>query len=246
MISYLANPQRFLKFSRYAVPLFSILFIGFLLVGLWHGLINSPPAEDHGDGVRIMYVHVPAAWLSMFSYLALFIASFVSFVWRHNLADYGARAFARLGLVFTGLCLVTGAIWGKTSWGTWWDWDPRMTSVLILFFIYAAYLLIWVIVEDHKRAARLASIFAMVGMVNIPIIKFSVDWSRSLHQKATISNIGAPGLDNVLAAPLAFMTLSYMCLFAWLSMVQVRTDIHTAQSKRKPSQSSANIKIEEL
>ncbi len=246
MISYLANPQRFLKFARIARPFFMAGAIGLLCFGLWQSLFVAPADVKHGEAVRIMFVHVPAAYLSMLAYTALFVASLVSFIWRHNLADYGARAFARIGLVFTALCLATGSIWGKTGWGTWWEWDGRMTSVLVLFFIYAAYLFLWVVVEDQKRAARIAAIFAMIGMVNIPIIKFSVEWWNSLHQSATISNVGAPGLDTVYDVPLWSMILAYTCIFAWLSIQQVATDIERARSRRAPQTKGANIKIEDV
>lgn len=233
MISYLANPQRFLKFAKFAVPVFAALTFKLLAFGLYKSLFDSPPADYHADGVRIMYVHVPSAWLSMLSYAALAVASFVSFVWRHSLADFGARAFARLGVVFTALCLVTGAIWGQAAWGKPWVWDVRMTSVLILFFMFIAYLLIWVMIEDPKRASRLAAIFAMVGLINLPIIKFSVEFlENQQHQQATVSSMGAPGLVEDFALPLGLMTFAYTCLFAWLAIVQVRTDILTAQSKR--------------
>ena len=246
MINYLANPNRFLKFARIAAPLFMALSIFALGYGLWQSLIISPADVKHGEAVRIMYVHVPAAYLSMMAYIALFIASVVSFVWRHNLADYGARAFARIGAVFTALCLATGSIWGKTGWGTWWEWDGRMTSVLVLFFIYLAYLFIWSLIEDRKRASRFAAIFAMVGLINIPIIKFSVDWWNSLHQTATISKIGGSGLAPEMLKPFLAMCLAYTFVFAWLSIVQVRTDILTAKSRRRDDSGQAQIKIEDV
>lgn len=193
-----------------------------------------------------MYVHVPAAWVAMMSYAALAVASFISFVWRHNLADYGAKAFARIGLVFTALCLITGSIWGKTAWDAWWVWDVRMTSTLVLFFIYIAYLLIWMMVEDTRRARRLAAIFAMVGLINLPIIKFSVEFlENQQHQAATVSNIDAPGLELELGLPLGLMMIAYTCLFAWLAIIQVRTDIKRAQ-KQRVDRNAPTIKIEDL
>lgn len=246
MISYLANPQRFLNFAKFAIPLSMVSCLCLFIFGLWQGLFVAPPDVKHGEAVRIMFVHVPAAYLAMFSYLCLFIASLVSFIWRHSLADYGARAFARIGMVATALCLITGSIWGKTGWGTWWEWDGRMTSVLVLFFIYAAYLFLWALIEDQKRAARLAAIFAMVGMINIPIIKFSVDWWNSLHQTATVSTPDAPGLVTIYAVPFWAMVAAFMALLAWLSMVQVRTDIIQARKKRPRKSEGATIKIEDI
>lgn len=246
MISYLANPQRFLNFARYAEPVFMGLTIILLGLGIWQGLFVAPPDVKHGEAVRILFVHVPAAMLCMGVYVALFVASAVSFIWRHNLADYGAQAFARIGLVFTALCLITGSIWGKTGWGTWWEWDGRMTSVLVLFFIYVAYLFLWVVIEERKLAARLAAIFAMVGMVNIPIIKYSVDWWNSLHQTATVSSLDAPGMASAYDLPLALMVGAYVCLTAWLSIKMVKTDIERQRRKRPAETKGATIQIEDI
>ncbi len=246
MITYLANPARFLRFARIAAPLFAGLFVLTLLAGLWLGLFVSPADEVQGQSVRIMYVHVPAAWGALMAYTALTIASFVSFVWRHTLADYGARAFARIGLVFTFLALITGSLWGKPTWGTYWQWDGRMTSVLVLFFIYLAYLFVWNVIENRQSASRLAAILAMVGFINIPIIKFSVEWWNSLHQPATISNIGAPGLPPEMAWPLALMTLAYTSLFAWLSIISVRNDIETKKTAREMKSPQSRIEMENL
>ncbi|NNE56842.1 MAG: cytochrome c biogenesis protein CcsA [Hellea sp.] len=244
MFSYLANPQRFLKFARIASPVFLALFLITLTLGLWQALIASPADVKHKEAVRIMYVHVPAAYMAMLCYLALTIASFISYVWRHNLADYGARAFARIGLVFTGLCLITGSIWGRTAWLTWWQWDGRMTSVLVLFFIYIAYLLIWSMSEDKKKAARYAALFAFVGLINIPIIKYSVDWWHSLHQGATFSDFDGEGLSTGHLIPFLLMCANYTFLFFWLSIEQVKTDIKSAQKNRSFKKDQSNIKIE--
>ncbi len=240
MINYLANPQRFLRFAKWAIPTFMSAFIVSLLLGLWQALIVSPEDVKHGHAVRIMYVHVPAAMMSMGAYIALFMASFVSFVWRHSLADYGARAFARLGAVFTALCLITGSIWGKTGWGTWWEWDGRMTSVLVLLFIYIAYLFIWEFTTNKKQAARFAAIFAMIGLINIPIIKYSVDWWNSLHQPATRD------LDTSMGLPFYLMLIAYMALFAWLSTYQVRTDIMRARKNRENRKKTATASIKDI
>jgi len=225
MINYLANPVRFLKFSKFATPIFGILALGTIIWGLYLALIKSPPAIEHGESVRMMYVHVPAAWSAMMAYTALTIASLVSFIWRHPLADSAARSFAVPGAAFTFLALVTGSLWGKPAWGTWWQWDGRMTSVLILFFIYVGYLALWQVIPERKRAARLASILAMVGFINIPIIKFSVDWWNTLHQPATYSNIGAPGTAPEIALPLFTMMAAYSFLFGWLAMRGIEADI---------------------
>ena len=246
MISYLANPQRFLRFERIASPIFGLIALLTIAAGLWLSLVASPPGELHGENIRIMYVHVPAAWCAMMAYTALTVASFVSFVWRHNLADSAGRAFALSGTAFTFLALITGSLWGKPAWGTWWQWDGRMTSVLILFFIYMAYLAIWEMMDDKRRAARLASILAMVGFINIPIIKFSVEWWNSLHQSATLSNVGAPGLASELLAPLATMMIGYTALFGWISLKHIRADIIALKSKRETAKPAAVIRMETL
>jgi len=244
MINYLANPVRFLKFARIAAPIFAGLAVISALPGLYFGLFASPADEQQGEAVRMMYVHVPAAWCALFSYTALAIASLVSFIWRHPLADSGAKAFALPGMAFTFLALTTGSLWGRPTWGTWWQWDGRMTSVLILFFIYAAYLGIYKLIPDPKRANRMASIFAMVGFINIPIIKFSVEWWNTLHQPATLSNIDGPGLPGEMFLPLALMTLSYTALLGWLVIRDMRADIYRLKAARRSQTGGAAITVE--
>jgi len=246
MINYLANPVRFLKFSKVATPIFGVLALITLIYGLYLALFNSPSAIDHGEAVRMKYVHVPAAWCAMLAYTALAIASLVSFIWRHPLADIAARNFAVPGTAFTFLALVTGSLWGKPAWGTWWQWDGRMTSVLILLFIYLGYLAIWQIIPERKRAARLASILAMVGFINIPIIKFSVDWWNTLHQPATYSNIGAPGTAPEIAMPLFTMMAAYSFLFGWLALRGIEADIIKSRKTRNTDTPAAKAIIETL
>lgn len=246
MINYLANPVRFLKFSKIATPIFGWLSLGALLWGLYLALIASPPAVEHGQSVRMMYVHVPAAWCAQMAYAALAVASLVSFIWRHPLADSAARSFAVPGTAFTFLALVTGSLWGKPAWGTWWQWDGRMTSVLILLFIYLGYLAIWNIIPERKRAARLASILAMVGFINIPIIKFSVDWWNTLHQPASISSPGAPGMPPEILWPLLVMVTAYTLLFGWLSLRGIAADIVKSRKTRADNKPAATATIETL
>lgn len=236
MISYLANPARFERFAKYASPIFGVLSVVALIVGLYYALIKSPPEKYQGEAARIMYVHVPAAWCAMMAYTALASASLVSFVWRHPLADSAAKAFALPGAAFTFLALATGSLWGKPIWNTWWEWDGRMTSVLVLLFIYLAYMALWAVIEDKKRAARLASIFAMVGFINIPIIKYSVEWWNSLHQPASISKLEASSIYSPeMIAALLIMAFAYSCLFGWLSINGIRRDI----AKMKAARSTA-------
>jgi len=191
----------------------------------------------------MMYVHVPAAWCAMAAYTGIAIASFVSFVWRHSLADSAARALALPGATFTALALITGSLWGRPAWGTWWQWDGRMTSVLVLLFIYIGYMAIWNIAE-RKTAARLAAILAMVGWINIPIIKFSVEWWNSLHQPATLSQPGAPGLPSEILLPLLTMALAYTCLLTWFALRGIEAELAALKSSRATQHKPAAITIE--
>jgi len=243
MISYLANPARFLKFSRFATPLFGWLALISLSAGLYLSLIASPPTIEHGQAARMMYVHVPAAWCAMAAYTSIAVASFISFVWRHSLADSAARALALPGATFTALALITGSLWGRPAWGTWWQWDGRMTSVLVLLFIYIGYMAIWNIAE-RKTAARLAAILAMVGWINIPIIKFSVEWWNTLHQPATVSQPGAPGLPSEILLPLLTMTLTYTFLLAWFALRGIEAELAALKSSRAQQHKPAAITIE--
>lgn len=242
MITRFANPQRFVSLSRWLAPLLGWGTLVLFGLGLWQALVASPAEAEHGQTVRIMYVHVPAAYCAMAAYTGIALSSFVSFVWRHPLADLAARSLAIPGAAFTALALITGALWGKPDWGTYWQWDGRMTSVLILFFIYIGYLAIWQIVADRKRATRIAAIFGMVGWINIPIIKFSVEWWNSLHQPATISMPDGPGLPPELLTPLLLMVVAYTFLLGWLTVRGMLAEIAQARSARKPrSQATATV-----
>ena len=232
MFSLLANPNRFLKFARIVSPIFGCAALILICTGIWMGLWNSPEDYQQGHSVRIMYVHVPAAWASMMAYAAMAVASLIAFIWRHPLADELARAAALPGLAFTFLALLTGSLWGKLSWGTYWQWDGRMTSYLLLFFLYVGYLSIWETFEDKKKAARIAGLVAMVGSVNLPIIKFSVDWWNSLHQTSTISSPNAPGLPSELLWPLLLVALGYSFFFGWVVINRVRHSIYEARQSR--------------
>ena len=194
----------------------------------------------------MMYVHVPAAWCAMAAYTAIAVASFVSFVWRHNLADSLARSLALPGAAFTFLALVTGSLWGRPAWGTWWQWDGRMTSVLVLLMIYIGYMAIWNITADRKQASRLAAILAMVGALNLPIIKFSVNWWNTLHQPATISEPGAPGLPLELLTPLLVMTLGYTALLAWFALRGTEAELAELKRQRSGNSKPASVSLEDM
>jgi heme exporter protein C len=210
----LANPLRFRRLSAAVLPWTGAACVLLLAAGTWLSLLGSPRDYQQGETVRIMYVHVPAAWMAMFAYANLAIASAVGLVWRHPLAEVAARAMAPLGAAFTALCLVTGSLWGKPMWGTWWVWDARLTSVLLLFLLYLGYIALANAFEDEARGTRAASILALVGAINLPVIKFSVDWWNTLHQPASVSRLDAPALHPSMLLPLLVMALAFMAWFA--------------------------------
>jgi heme exporter protein C len=221
----LANPKRFLDASRSLLPWLAAAAGILIANGLWLALFVVPPERQQGDTVRIMYLHVPAAWVAMMAYAAIAAASLLGLVNRHPLADIAAREAAPLGAVFTALALVTGSLWGKPMWGTYWVWDARLTSFLLLLFLYLGYIALWNAIEDETRAARAAAILAIVGAVNLPIIKFSVDWWNTLHQGESIFRAGGPTIAAIYLWPLFVMAAGYTALFASLWIVRIRTAI---------------------
>ena len=193
------------------------------------------PKDEYqgGDIMRVMFVHVPAAWLAMASYSALAIASFVWFVWRHELADIAAKAIAPIGAVWTAICLSTGSIWGKPTWGTWWQWDDaRMMSVLFLFFLFLGYMALRAAMDTRQKAARACAILAMVGAINIPLIKFSVDLFTSLHQDASVITADCPKMAAVYLTPLLVSAIGHSLLFGGLVMTRMRTEIRQRRIAR--------------
>jgi heme exporter protein C len=220
-----ANPQRFVRLARTLTPWVFAVAIALSVIGLYLGLVVAPPDYQQGDAQRIMYVHVPAAWMSMFVYGSMAIASAVAFIWKHPLADVAAKASAPIGCVFTGLALLTGMLWGQPMWGTWWVWDARLTSVLILFFLYLGYIVLWSAIEEPTRAARAARILALVGAINIPIIKFSVDWWNTLHQSASVFRMSGPAMPASMLTPLLIMGLAYTLLYVALLLVRMRMEV---------------------
>ena len=195
------------------------------IVGLYFSLLESPPDYIQGDSMRIMYVHVPSAWLSLFSYTILAISCIVWFVTRNPIFNLFAKSIAPIGAAFTLIALVTGSIWGKPSWGVWWVWDARLTSMLLLFFLYLAYILLWQSITNQETAAKISSALGIIGFINIPIIKFSVDWWNTLHQPATISKLSAPSIDINMLIPLLIMTLGYMCFLITVFLIKLRIEI---------------------
>lgn len=216
-----ANPANFMRLSGAVLPYTAIGAVLALAAGLYLGF-SAPPDYQQGRTVTIFFIHVPAATMAMGAYIALAVCSFLSLVWRHPLSDTAARAAAPLGAIFTVLGLITGSLWGKPMWGTYWVWDGRLTSFLLLLFLYLGYMALWNAIEDEAKAARAAAILALIGAVNIPIIKFSVEWWSTLHQGETIT---AGKLAAVYVAPFLTMMLGYALLFATLWMVRIRTAI---------------------
>jgi heme exporter protein C len=220
--AFLANPERFMAFSRWAAPLIGVAAALLAAAGLWAAL-SAPDDYQQGATVRIMFIHVPAAILAMFVYVCLGGASLLALVYRHVLADAAAQAAAPLGAAFTFLALVTGSLWGRPMWGAWWVWDARLTSVLVLFLFYIAYLALRASIDDEAKGARAAAILALVGLVNLPIVHFSVTWWNSLHQGSTMLTKGA--LAPVYARPLYLMILAYLAAFGSLWLVRTRGEL---------------------
>ncbi len=224
MITWLANPERFTQITRPLRPWLAGLTAVLLLWGLFLAFA-SPEDYQQGDTVRIMYIHVPSAWMGLLIYGAMGVSSFFGLIFRHALADAAAKAIAPIGAVFTGLALVTGALWGMPMWGTPWQWDGRMTSELVLFLFYIAYIALHASIEDETRAAKSTAILAMVGLVNLPIVHFSVQWWNSLHQGDSIFVKGGPTIAASMLWPLFVMVIAYHVLTAWLFLVRLDSEI---------------------
>lgn len=219
---FLTNPERFMAFSRWAAPWLGGLSAAAAVIGL---VLTFMVPEDYqqGDTVRMMFIHIPAASLSMFIYLCLGIASLLSLVYRHVLADLAAQACAPIGAVYTALALITGSLWGRPMWGTFWVWDARLTSVLVLQLFYLGYMALRGALEDEQKAARSAAILALVGVINLPVVKFSVDWWNTLHQgSSTFFADKGDHLPAVYAWPAVFMALAYLGGFGALWLVRIR------------------------
>jgi heme exporter protein C len=231
MITRFANPARFIRISAAILPWCSSGSVAVIAIGLYLALITAPPDYQQGESVRIMYVHVPAAWLALNIYLFVAAASGVAFVWRHPLAEIAARSAAPIGAVFTFLCLATGSLWGRPMWGTWWVWDARLTSVLVLFFLYLGYIALVNGFDDPARGGRAGSVLALVGVVNLPIIKFSVDWWNTLHQPASVLRLGKPTIVASMLVPLLVMGLGFMLLFVTLLIVRMGTELNERKSR---------------
>lgn len=225
MIHFLANPARFMRIGTRLLPWCWALAALCTGTGLWFAFVVSPPDYQQGESVRIMYIHVPSAWLALAIYSLIAAVSAMALVWKHPLGFLIGRAAAPLGAGFTVICLVTGALWGQSSWGTWWVWDARLTSVLILFFLYLGYMALGNAFDDLERGNRASALLAIIGFVNIPIIKFSVDWWSTLHQPASVLLTGEPAIHPSMLTPLALMVVGLMAYFSALLILRVRAEI---------------------
>src|SRR6201991_111576 len=220
----LANPTRFLSLTARILPPLAAATAILLLIGLYQSA-TAPDDYQQGATVKIMFIHVPNAWLSMFVWGVMSVAALGTLVWRHPLADVAAKAAAPLGAAFTFLALLTGSLWGRPMWGTYWEWDARLTSVLILFLMYLGLMALWRAVDDPSRAARAAAVLTLVGAINLPIIKFSVDWWNTLHQPASVMRMGGPTLDRAFLTPLLVMAIAFSFLFVTLLVAAMRNEI---------------------
>lgn len=223
MFNWLANPNRFSKLTgNLQLPLI-ILSTTMILLGIYYGLFDSPEDYQQGDAVRIMYVHVPSAWLASFLFFSLAISCIFYLVWKHPLADLISNAIAPIGAIFSVLTLVTGSLWGKPMWGTWWVWDARLTSMLILFFFYLGYMLLSNAFERKIDGSKSASVLAIIGLINLPIIKFSVDWWHTLHQPSSILRMDGPSIDKEMLLPLTLMMVGFSLFSIYLIITNVKT-----------------------
>ena len=241
MISTFANPHRFMAFSKPLI--WPSLIVGLVLIaaGFYWGLFVAPPDFRQGDSARIMFVHVPAAWLALGAYVHMAIASFVALVWRHNLADFAAKAAAPAGAIFTAVNLATGSLWGKPMWGTYWEWDPRLTAMLILLFLYFGYMALWSAIEDKTKAARAAAILCLVGVINVPIIRFSVEWWASLHQGPSVIREGGPAMPLDYLAPLLVTAVGFLCLFAFAVLAGMRAEVYRRRAAALDQRAAATV-----
>ncbi|EHU5005030.1 heme ABC transporter permease [Vibrio vulnificus] len=227
-----AKPETAYQLSGKLLPWFSVLALIFLTVGTVWGLAFAPSDYQQGDSFRIIYIHVPSAIWSMGVYMSMAIAAFIGLVWQVRLSEMAALAMAPIGAVYTFIALVTGAVWGKPMWGTWWVWDARLTSELILLFLYLGVIALYHAFDDQKTAAKAAGILAIVGVINLPIIHFSVEWWNTLHQGATITKFAKPSIASTMLWPLLTNILGFAFFFAAVTMVRFRNEIISKESHR--------------
>ena len=232
----MASPRYFYNISGQLIPWLAAGCMALFLAGLYYGLVKAPPDYQQGDSYRIMFIHVPAAWMSMFVYVVMAGAGAIGLIWHIKLAEVMAISSATIGASFTFLALVTGSIWGKPMWGTWWVWDARLTSELILLFLYLGVISLYNAIDDKRTAARAVAILALVGVVNIPIIHYSVEWWNTLHQGPTVTKLDRPSIHISMLIPLLLMAFAFKFYYAFVVLMRARCEVlererHTAWVK---------------
>ena len=242
MKNQFVNPGFLINYIKPLTPWSGGISIILLLVGLWFSLYQSPIDYQQGNAVRIMYIHVPSAWMSMGIYSFIALSSFFGLIYGHITAFTLAKAAAPIGATFTAICLISGSAWGKPMWGTWWVWDARLTSVLILFFFYIGYIVFSKSFNDFSKGEKFSSILAIIGLVNLPIIKFSVDYWNTLHQPASISKFGAPSIHIDMLIPLLIMFLAFIFIFIHLLMIRFQLELNNRRLNIKNMKSYGDIK----
>ncbi|MDT3685310.1 MAG: heme ABC transporter permease [Pseudorhodoplanes sp.] len=220
----LANPSRFLTFTDRALPWLAGVTAIMFGIGIYFGSL-APDDYQQGATVKIMFLHVPSAWLAMFGWTVMSISALGTLVWRHPLADVAAKAAAPIGAAFTLLCLISGSLWGRPMWGTYWVWDARLTSVFVLFLMYLGVIALWRTIEEPTRAGRVVAILTLVGAINIPIIKYSVEFWNTLHQPASVMRLDGPTIHSSILIPLLIMALAFTLLFITLHLAAMRNEI---------------------
>lgn len=221
----LGSPPYFYRISGMLIPWLGWICLGLLLAGLYGGLVLAPPDYQQGDSYRIIFIHVPSAWMSLFIYVVMAAAGAVGLIWRIKVAEAIAAASAPVGAWFTFLALVTGSLWGKPMWGTYWVWDARLTSELILLFLYLGVIGLYSAIEDRRTASRATAVLSLVGVVNIPIIHYSVEWWNTLHQGSTITKIGAPSIHLSMLLPLLIMALGFKLYYGMVLLMRSRVEV---------------------
>ena len=227
------SPAWIFGFATRWAPVFGWIALILSSVGLYLGLVVAPPDYQMGDSYRIIYIHLPSAWLSMFSYACMAISAGIGLVWHLKVADLTARAIAPLGAMFTFCALVTGSLWGKPTWGTYWVWDARLTSELVLLFLFIGYMALSAAVEDRRTASRASAVLALIGLVNLPIIHFSVEWWNTLHQGSTVTRLGKPTIDTRMLIPLLIMFLAFNFYFAASVLNRLRGELLVSERRTK-------------
>lgn len=228
-IQRFANPRRFMRIANVVLPWVAVGAALCLAAGLYLGLFVAPADYQQGESVRIMYVHVPSAWMALFIYLVIAVASASSLIWRHPLADVAAKASSPIGAGFAFLTLATGSLWGQPMWGTWWVWDARLTSMLVLFFLYLGHIALMNAFEDQARGYRAAAVLALIGVINLPIIKFSVDWWSTLHQPSSVMRLDGPSIDASLLWPLLITAVGFKLYYATLVLLRIKSELLAAR-----------------